>query len=211
MQVEVRSVSKSYADLVVLEEFSCIIRPGRVTALIGPSGSGKSTLLAAMAGFARIDSGEIMFVHADGRRERPHPQSVAWVPQGANALGGRTAIDNVMVSALAAGADLSTAEGIAAEQLDRVGLAHRARTAARHLSGGELQRVGFARALAAAKPLIFADEPTSSLDAVNTDQIARLLLSLRESATIVVATHDAHLIASAQDVIEIRKDHPDAH
>ncbi|WP_136706949.1 ATP-binding cassette domain-containing protein [Agromyces sp. H66] len=207
MRVEIQDASKSFGDVLVFDGFSCTIEPGQVTALVGPSGSGKSTLLAAMAGFQRLDSGRVIYEHADGTTEPPSPQHVAWVPQGANALGARTAIDNVMLSALAAGAGLETARRAARDQLEKVGMTDRMDTLAKYLSGGELQRVGFARALAAKKPLIFADEPTSSLDAANTEHVAELLHTLRESATIVVATHDPRLVESARHVIQVRRGH----
>ncbi|KRC62314.1 hypothetical protein ASE14_00200 [Agromyces sp. Root81] len=207
MFVDVRGARKSFGDVVVLDNFSCTIEPGMVTALVGPSGSGKSTLLAAMAGFQQLDSGQITYRHADGSVEPPTPQRIAWVSQGANALGARTALDNVMLSALAAGAGLFAASRSAETQLEKVGLSDRMHTLAKHLSGGELQRVGFARALAAAKPLIFADEPTSSLDAANTDQVAELLHTLRETATIVVATHDPRLVETAHAVVHVRRQH----
>lgn len=205
MRIEVRHASKSFGDITVLDEFSCEIKSGCVTALVGPSGSGKSTLLALLAGFQRLDSGQIMYRDLTGKARPPDPQLVAWVPQGSNALGARSALDNVMISALASGMTLESAAEVASNQLERVGLSELSGVAARRLSGGELQRVGFARALAARKPLVFADEPTSSLDAANTDQVAKLILSLRRSATIVVATHDPTLVESAEEVVEVRR------
>ncbi|WP_166785600.1 MULTISPECIES: ATP-binding cassette domain-containing protein [Cryobacterium] len=207
MFIDVENASKSFGPLIVLKDFSCTIASGRVTALVGPSGSGKSTLLAAMAGFQRLDSGTIRYRHPNGTTDLPNAQRIAWVPQGANSLGARSALDNVLLSALASGRDLTSAREIAHAQLQKVGLGDKAHVLARHLSGGELQRVGFARALAAEKPIIFADEPTSSLDAANTFQIAELLLSLREIASIVVATHDPILVEAAQDVVQVRREH----
>jgi len=204
VQIEVASASKSFGSLLVFSDFSCRVEDRRVTALVGPSGSGKSTLLAAMAGFQQLDSGVIIF-RQDDQATPPLPDRVAWIPQGANALGARTALDNVMVSALAAGLGIEEARRMGEYQLDRVGLAGSRSTLARHLSGGELQRVGFARALAAQKPIIFADEPTSSLDEANTELIADLLHSLQDTALILVATHDPVLVAAAQDGINVRR------
>lgn len=204
MYVDVNRAVKSFGSVVVLDEFSCTVESGKVTALVGPSGSGKSTLLAIMAGFQRLDAGSIFYRHNDGSLEKPNSQRVAWVPQGANALGARSALDNVMLSAMAAGSPLREASACALFQLEKVGLVDKAKVLAKHLSGGELQRVGFARALAAAKPIIFADEPTASLDAANTEKIAELLSSLKESSSLVVATHDPIVIQAAQEVIQMR-------
>ena len=200
----------SFGDRRVLEGIDASFEHSHVTALTGPSGSGKSTLLAVMAGYQRLDSGTVAFVDHLGSSSSPDPAMVAWVPQGANALGTRTALDNVMIGPLAEGQGFACSRAIAERALDDVGLLSRANVRARVLSGGELQRVSFARALATSKPLIFADEPSASLDAANTDVLAELLIGLRSRATIIVATHDPILINAAEAVVALRSDHANA-
>lgn len=204
MHIDVCEISQAFGSSRVLEDFSCVIAPRELTVLVGPSGSGKSTLMALMAGFQKPDLGEIHFRRADRTTCPPCSNDIAWVPQGANALGVRSALDNASLSALASGCDVAAAHRRARAQLRRVGLADRVDAPARSLSGGELQRVGFARALVAEKPFIFADEPTSSLDAAATESIVALLHELRETTTIVVATHDSRVVAVAQHLIELR-------
>ena len=206
MRIEVRAATLRFGRRTVFDGFDAQFADGRVTALIGPSGSGKSSLLAAMAGYQRLAAGTIVGIDAEGREVTMVPSMVAWVPQGLNALGARTAIENIMIGPLAEGADRETAHRRSAEALEAVGLADLGAALARTLSGGELQRVSFARALAAEKPVIFADEPSSSLDARNTARVAELLHTLRARATIVVATHDPLLIEAAENQVHLREE-----
>lgn len=211
MRIEVRAARLAYGPHVVLDGLDATFEERRITALVGPSGSGKSTLLAAMAGYRGLDGGRIVLRDAEGMERAPSPALVGWVPQGANALGVRSVLDNVMIGPLSAGHSLRAAQQIAEAALDDVGLVELGRRQARSLSGGELQRVGFARALASGTPLVFADEPSSSLDAANTERIAALLEDLRQRATIVVATHDPQLIEAAECAVTLRGRSVDAH
>lgn len=206
MRVIVEDARVRFGDNVVLDGFSATFEPDTVTALVGPSGSGKSTLLAAIAGYEDLQGGEIWVEEGD-HRATPDPSQMAWVPQGNNALSARIALDNVMIGPMAAGASLVQARQTALEALAAVGLKNKAYEPIRILSGGELQRVGFARAIASGRPLILADEPSSSLDAANTETIANLLTRLANRATIIVATHDPILVDAAQAVINLREHH----
>ena len=210
MQVAVVDAELSFGDRRVLERVSARFETATVTALVGPSGSGKSTLLAVMAGYQRLDAGSVSFVDRNSMRHQPNPALVAWVPQGANALGTRTVLDNVMIAPLSEGAGLDAAQATAEAALAAVGLLELAEARTRTLSGGELQRVSFARALATSKPLIFADEPSASLDAANTEVLADLLSKLRSRATLIVATHDPILIDAAEVIVHLRREHAHA-
>jgi ABC-type lipoprotein export system ATPase subunit len=157
-----------------------------------------------MAGYRPLDQGAIYF--ASGRqRTPPVAADVVWIPQGSNALPARTALDNAMLGAQARGDDRARSTDKARAALKQVGLLERAGSLARELSGGELQRLSFARALAASRSLVFADEPTASLDLANIRIIAGLLRRLSGQATIVVATHDPLLIEVADHVIDLRR------
>lgn len=209
MEVLVQNVSIHFGDLEVLSNFSARFAPGRVTALVGPSGSGKSTLLACIAGYLKPTAGQIVMLDDDGtgpESGRPvRPEYAGWVPQGANALGPRTVIDNVMIGVLSSGKSLAAATEIAQNALDKVGLGDRVHSPAREMSGGELQRISFARALASGRPLILADEPTSSLDARNTENIVELLHNLRSTSTVIVASHDPAVVDAVQDRVNLRE------
>lgn len=204
MQIDVVGATLSFSGRVVFEGFSAKFNSRRVTALVGPSGSGKSSLLSAMAGYQQLDGGSILWNDPTDTSSEPDPTCVAWIPQGANALGTRTALDNVMLGPLSEGMSLEEARSIATLALSDVGLGQAIGERARNLSGGELQRVCFARAIASRKPLIFADEPSSSLDAANTERLAELLHDLRSRATIIVATHDPLLISAAEHEVRLR-------
>ena len=202
MQVEIRGGSISFGSRVVFEDFDADFKASRVTALVGPSGSGKSTLLSVIAGYRPLDQGVISVDGSAGNR--PQPENVAWVPQGLNSLSARTVLDNVMIGALASGREIDEARRIAVRWLQMVGIAHLEMRRARELSGGELQRLSLARALASERPIILADEPSANLDRKNTENVAELLGSLRSEAMIIVATHDPLLVASVDDVVEMR-------
>lgn len=209
MRVIIEDAHIAFGPTVVLDDFSCTVEPDTVTALVGPSGSGKSTLLSVIAGYEKLKHGHVWFEELDGSRHTPDSSQIVWVPQGSNALGARTALDNVMLGPLSTGLTLEAASDRALAALTDVGLAHKAEQAVRELSGGELQRVNFARGIAAGQRLILADEPSSSLDEANTLNVAALLADLASRATIVVATHDPVLVAAAETVIYLRSHHDD--
>jgi ABC-type lipoprotein export system ATPase subunit len=205
MRIELAGVSLAYGRRVLFSGLDARVDAGAVTALVGPSGAGKSSLLAALAGYRAPSAGTIAYLPDDGSTASPpDPGLITWVPQGSNALPARSALDNVMIGALSRGATLSEARDRARAALDDVGLAPLEASRARELSGGELQRLGFARAHAAQTPFIFADEPTASLDAANVERIADLLRRLSGRSTVVVATHDAVLVRAADAVIDLR-------
>ncbi len=206
MRVDVIDAAIAFGPVPVFAGLTATFEPARVTALVGPSGSGKSSLLAAVAGYQRLATGSIELHGPDGSARPPSPGVVAWVPQGSNALGRRSVLDNVLVAPLAAGRPGREARDTARAALDQVGLADRADEQARRLSGGELQRVALARALASGKELILADEPSANLDAANTELVARILAGLVSHATIVVATHDPVLVAAADATVPLRRE-----
>jgi ABC-type lipoprotein export system ATPase subunit len=161
-------------------------------------------LLSVLAGYQKLDQGAAGYGTDLSALDPIVPGRVAWVPQGSNVMGARTALDNVMVAPLSEGVSLYESRAIASATLDEVGLGERMLDQARSLSGGELQRVAFARALATSKPFILADEPSASLDSSNTRTLADLLSRLRSRATIIVATHDPIIVDSAQAVVRLR-------
>jgi ABC-type lipoprotein export system ATPase subunit len=203
MRIELNDVRKSYGSRVVLGGVTATFQQGEVTAVVGPSGSGKSTLLATVAGFERLDSGSVEMI-TDERAARLRPREIAWIPQGSNSIPARTVLDNAMVGALARGVSRPAARKRADAALDAVGLTELALKRARTLSGGELQRACFARAIASGAPCIFADEPSASLDALSTERLAAILRDLKFAGIVVVATHDPVMISSADAIFDMR-------
>lgn len=207
MRLDVINAAIAFGGTTVFSGVSARFEPGRVTALVGPSGSGKSSLLAAIAGHLPLAAGRIEIYDTEATYPRPpSPDHIAWVPQGSNALGRRSVLDNVLVAPLSSGRTMSAGREIAHDALDEVGLCDRLTEQARRLSGGELQRLALARALASGKPLVLADEPSANLDGANTERVAQILAGLVSSATIVVATHDPVLVAAADATVPLRQE-----
>jgi lipoprotein-releasing system ATP-binding protein len=199
--LEVREIVKSYATptgpLRVLDGVSFTLVPGERMAIMGPSGCGKSTLLAVLggleepsAGSVRLDGVDPFATDAAGRAAFRN-RRIGFVFQDHHLLAGCTALDNVLVPALAGGRVTSAIEARGRQLLERVGLATRVDHRPGQLSGGERQRVAVARALVLAPQLILADEPTGQLDAAAAASIAELLVTLaaETGGMLVVVTH----------------------
>jgi len=186
------------------------IDPGDAVAIVGASGSGKTTLLGLLAGLDRPSSGEVWL---DGNalsgldedaRAAQRQRLLGFVFQSFQLLPALTALENVMLPLELAGA--RDAASRARELLGRVGLADRTGHYPRTLSGGEQQRVALARAFAPKPPLLFADEPTGSLDHATGARIIELLFEMnRESgATLVLVTHDPALAQRCRRTLSLR-------
>ena len=199
--LEVDRLAKSFptaeAPVCVLDGVSLRIAPGGRMAIMGPSGSGKSTLLAILgtldeptAGSVRLDGGD-PFALSAVERAAFRNRAIGFVFQEHHLLGGLTALDNVVLPALATGSVASAVVERARMLLERVGLAHRLRSLPGELSGGERQRVAVARAVVLGPRLILADEPTGQLDAANAKVVTDLLVDLagEVGGMLLVATH----------------------
>jgi lipoprotein-releasing system ATP-binding protein len=199
--LEVNRLAKSFptagGPVCVLDDVSLRIAPGGRMAIMGPSGSGKSTLLAILgtldeptAGSVRLDGGD-PFALSAVERAAFRNRAIGFVFQEHHLLGGLTALDNVVLPALATGAAAPAVVERARMLLERVGLAHRLRSLPGELSGGERQRVAVARAVVLGPRLILADEPTGQLDAANAKVVTDLLVDLagEVGGMLLVATH----------------------
>jgi len=184
---------------------------GETVAVMGPSGCGKSTLLHLLGGLDRATSGEIWLAgqRIDKMSERGtaaiRRDDVGFVFQAFHLMDELTAVENVELPVLLAGRSPRTARRRAAELLDRVGLADRARHLPSQLSGGQRQRVAIARALANEPLIVLADEPTGNLDSEATLEILRLFEQLHGAGqTLVIVTHDSRIAATADRLIGMR-------
>jgi len=196
-----RSFSEGTARLDVFLDASITVEPGEIVALVGQSGSGKSSLLH-IAGLLEAPTAGEVFVAGqnctaldDTSRTRVRRIGIGFVYQFHHLLPEFSALENVMMPQLIAGADKPSAQRRASELLERFGLAARLDHRPAELSGGEQQRVAIARALANRPLLLLADEPTGNLDPKTADQVHAEFLRViaEEGVGALVATHNVEL------------------
>ncbi len=203
--IEVAGLSKRVADasgeLTILHSVDFTVQPAETLALVGASGSGKSTLLGLLAGLdtpssgtVKLDGTDIFALDEDGRAAF-RKAKLGFVFQSFQLLPHLSALENVMLPLeLRGDAD---ARAKASSMLGRVGLESRLRHYPKYLSGGEQQRVALARAFVTEPPLLFADEPTGSLDAATGESVIQLMFELNRErgSTLVLVTHDPAMAA----------------
>lgn len=212
--IELRGVSRTVmsgsAPLTILHPLDLRIPSGQFLAVLGPSGSGKSTLLGLLAGLDAPSAGHILIDEVDITRlgedalARLRSEKIGFVFQSFHLIPSLTAVENVSVALEIAGA--SDARRRAEALIGEVGLSGRAHHYPSQLSGGEQQRVAFARALANNPSILLADEPTGNLDSQTGRQIMGMLREVHEARgmTIVLVTHDAELAAMADVELRLR-------
>lgn len=206
MHVVVDDVTHRYhrnAPQPVLDHVNLRINSGDTVALMAPSGAGKSTLLSILGGLLCPTTGTVTW-----NGEAPSStvdQRVGWIFQTVNVLGHRTVLDNVALGVLGQGTTRADANRLAADALHRVGLSDKSTRRCQTLSGGEVQRVVVARALAGRRQLVFADEPTGQLDAATTDSVLDAIFNARlPTTTLVVASHDQRVAERCSRLIRIQ-------
>jgi putative ABC transport system ATP-binding protein/lipoprotein-releasing system ATP-binding protein len=200
MLVEAHDLTRTYRvgdELVVaVAHADCVIPSGARIALEGRSGSGKSTLLQILGGIETPTAGTIAWP-ALGPRETLRPRRIAFVFQRESLLAPLTVLENVALPLILAGAVADDARAEALDALERFDLAELREKLPEELSGGQSQRVAFARAIAQRPRLVLADEPTGQLDTETAERfLTTALASLdRDGTALVVATHDARVAA----------------
>ena len=215
LAVRCRGVHKSFGEgatrLHVLRGVDFEARFGQMTFLLGPSGSGKTTLLSIIAGLLHHDEGSVTVLGQDLTKLRNGEgalfrlYNVGFVFQQFNLIPALTAVENAAVPLLAAGVPRRQALERARAMLADLGMAHRADVLPNKLSGGEQQRVAFARALIQNPKLVICDEPTSALDGPTGRHVMELLrkIAVQPDRAVVVVTHDARILDFADCVAEI--------
>jgi putative ABC transport system ATP-binding protein len=205
--LELRNVAKNYPSaeqtLHVLRGVDLHVQAGESIAITGPSGSGKSTLLGVMAGLERPSSGSLLFKDRALEQESEDAlstwrrTSVGFIFQNFRLLESLTAIENVQVPLEILGATARESNAKAHAALESLGLGSRAHHFPHQLSGGEQQRVAIARAYAHGPEILFADEPTGSLDWENAGQVLESLLKVNDAnkTALIVVTHDPNIAA----------------
>jgi putative ABC transport system ATP-binding protein len=210
--VSARSLCKTYpmgdAEVEVLKDVSLNVAKGEFVAVCGPSGSGKTTLLNIISGIDKPTSGKII-VFGENLTEKDEDfladfrcNNVGFVFQSYNLVSTLTVAENIAFPMEWSRKPVKEIEERVAELLNTVGLQHRANHFPAQLSGGEQQRVAFARALANDPELLLADEPTGNLDAKNGQKIVQILQMLKTNGqTVIVSTHDAQIIQLADQTL----------
>jgi putative ABC transport system ATP-binding protein len=213
--LEARALRKEYgkgpALVRAVDDVSLEVAQGESVAIVGPSGCGKSTLLYLLGGLERPTAGTLALAQRrlehmpEAGLARLRRRALGFVFQAFHLVDELTALENVELPALLAGASPRKARERATDLLEQVGLEDRAEHLPSALSGGQRQRVAIARALANGPAVVFADEPTGNLDSAATTEVLRLFEQLHaDGQTLVVVTHDERIAATADRLITMR-------
>ena len=211
-----RGLEMSFGQTHALRGVDLDVAAGEVLAVTGPSGSGKSTLLHVMAGVLVPDAGRVDYHGADttqdiaaldeAARSRLRLKEFGFIFQFGQLLPDLSALDNVTIPLLLAGTARRRALAQARETLGELGLSEHLDKRPTQLSGGQAQRAAVARALVTNPRLLFADEPTGSLDSLAAERTMEVLLASVRSrgASLVIITHDARIAAYADREVTVR-------
>jgi putative ABC transport system ATP-binding protein len=210
--LEARDVCRSFGRTTALAGANLAVASGEILAVMGPSGSGKSTLLHCLAGIFTPDSGEVWFdgqrldTRTDAERTELRRTTFGFVFQFGQLVPELTVADNIALPLLLNRVSRKAAYARAADWLPRLGLDGLGGRRTGELSGGQAQRVALARAVVAKPRVVFADEPTGSLDTLTGEMVMDLLVSIarEEHVTVVLITHDARVAAYADREVLVR-------
>lgn len=204
-----RGVEKAFGPTPALRGVDLRVGRGEIVAVMGASGSGKSTLLHCVAGVLRPDAGEIRFdgrrvdTMSDDQRSTLRRSQFGFVFQFGQLVGELTAAENVALPLLLGGAKRRTAMATAGSWLESFGVGELLKRRPHEMSGGQAQRIALARALATEPRVVFADEPTGSLDSVAGAAVLDMLVSAARSCavSVVMVTHEERVAAYADRIV----------
>jgi putative ABC transport system ATP-binding protein len=210
--IEARDLSLSFGETPALRGASLSVRKGEIVAVMGPSGSGKSTLLHCLAGILVPTRGEVDYrgqrldTLSDDRRSQLRRDRFGFVFQSGQLVPELTAEENVALPLLLAGTRRGAAMTAARTWFPALGLDGLGQRRSGELSGGQAQRVALARGLVNEPEVLFADEPTGSLDSVSGELVMDLLTAAvgEHGTTVVLVTHDARVAAYADREVVVR-------
>jgi putative ABC transport system ATP-binding protein len=210
--IEAKDVTFSFGETPALNRASVSVTKGEILAVMGPSGSGKSTLLHCLAAILVPDSGEVWFdgqrIDALGERVRSalRRDHFGFVFQFGQLVPELSAIENVALPLLLAGVRRDRALVEAGAWFDRLDIAGMELHRTGEMSGGQAQRVALARSLVAHPEVVFADEPTGSLDSLNGELVMKLLTTSArdQGTTVVLVTHEPRVAAYADREVVVR-------
>ncbi len=210
--VSAHNITKEFGDLKVLKGVDLKIKESEIVSIVGPSGAGKTTLLQILGTLDKPNAGNVFInntaIESLSEKElaKFRNENIGFVFQFHQLLPEFNALENVILPALIAGKNKSKAEKKAREILNFLNLKNRETHKPAELSGGEKQRVAIARALINDPVVVFADEPTGSLDSQNQEELQHLFFSLRDEfkQTFVIVTHDQHLARLSDREIQMK-------
>lgn len=211
--IEVVNVDKIYNDsevkVTALSNINLSIEKGEFIAIVGPSGSGKTTLLNLLGGLdsptnGKIRVGDVWLHELKGSKLIDFRlRNIGFIFQSYNLIPVLTAGENVELIMHLQGVPARLRKQVAADMLEKVGLADRFASRPAKLSGGQQQRVAVARALASKPQFILADEPTANLDGKSAENLLQIMeqLNRTDGATFIFSTHDPRVVSRARRVI----------
>lgn len=211
--IEARNIKKSFGKQTqALRGANLSVWPGEIVAVMGSSGSGKSTLLHCLAGILKVDSGEVIFdgqnisKMSEKKRNQLRREKFGFVFQFSQLVPELTALDNVALPLLINGVNKHQAYNEAKKWLAKVGIAGVANKIPGELSGGQAQRVAIARAMIINPQILFADEPTGSLDSLNSEKVMELFIKTAKenNTTVIMVTHEPIIAAYADRTVIVR-------
>ncbi len=207
-----RGLYKAFGHTAALDGASLHVAPGEILAVMGPSGSGKSTLLHCLAGITRPDAGTVSYqgqdltALSDGRRSALRRTDFGFLFQFGQLVPELSCLENVALPLRLAGLRRRRAEEQARDWLERLEVADAAAKRPGDVSGGQGQRVAVARSLVTGPRVVFADEPTGSLDTLNGERVLQLLrrTAKETGAAVVLVTHEPRVAAYADREAVVR-------
>lgn len=210
--IAAKDIKKSFGLTPALQGASLGVKQSEILAIMGPSGSGKSTLLHCLAGIFRPDSGEVIFDGkrldelSEEKRTKLRRTAFGFVFQFGQLVPELTAEDNIALPLLLNKVGRKEAYDKARQWFKRLGIEGMEKHRTGELSGGQAQRVAVARALVIQPKVLFADEPTGSLDSLASEQVMELLVDAArdQGTTVLLVTHDPRIAAYADREVMVR-------